>query len=50
MEMLSDYIMREEAERRMIDYDPKEAINQEEMMKSLGISPDELDDIEVEIE
>lgn len=50
MEMLSDYIMREEAERRMIDYDPKESINQEEMMKSLGISPDELDDIEVEIE
>ena len=50
MEMLSDYITREEAERRMIDYDPKESINQEEMMKSLGISPDELDDIEVEIE
>lgn len=50
MEMLSDYIMREEAEHRMIDYDPKESINQEEMMKSLGISPDELDDIEVEIE
>lgn len=50
MEMLSDYIMREKAERRMIDYDPKESINQEEMMKSLGISPDELDDIEVEIE
>ena len=50
MEMLSDYITREEAERRMIDYDPKESINQEEMMKSLGISPDELDDIEIEIE
>ena len=45
MEMLSDYITREEAERRMIDYDPKESINQEEMMKSLGISPDELDDM-----
>ena len=50
MEMLSDYITREEAERRMIDYDPKESINQEEMMKSLGITPDELDDIEVDIE
>ena len=50
MEMLSDYIMQEEAEARMSRYNPNESMTQEEMMKSLGISQDDLDDVDVEIE
>lgn len=50
MEMLSDYIMLEEAEGRMAHYDPKEAVSQKELMAELGISNTDLDDIEVAIE
>ena len=50
MEMLSDYIMREEAEHRMYDYDPAKSLTQEEMMKELGVAAADLDDIDVEIE
>ena len=50
MEMLSDYIMQEEAEERMAHYNPQEAVNHEELMASLGVTQDELDDVDVEIE
>ena len=50
MEMLSDYILLEEAENRMAHFDPKETISQTEMMESLGITDADLDEIEVEIE
>ena len=50
MEMLSDYIMREEAEHRMSDYDPAKSLTQEEMMKELGVAAADLDEIDVEIE
>ena len=50
MELLSDYVLLEEAEERMAHYDPKETLSQEEMMESLRISQDDLADIDVEIE
>ena len=50
MEMLSDYIMQEEAESRIAHYRPEESLSQEEMMRELDITEAELDGIEVEIE
>lgn len=50
MEMLSDYIMQEEAEERMAHYNPQETVSHEELMASLGVMQDELDDLDVEIE
>lgn len=48
MEMLSDYILQEEAERRLAG--SEETLSQNEVMKSLGITQAELDDADVEIE
>ncbi len=48
MEMLSDYILQEEAERRLAG--SEETLSQNEVMKSLGITQAELDDVDVEIE
>ena len=50
MEMVSDYLLQEEAENRMAHYDPSTSVSQEDLMKELGISETDLDDIEVEIE
>lgn len=50
MEMVSDYLLQEEAENRMAHYDLGTSLSQEDMMKELGISESDLDDIEVEIE
>lgn len=50
MEMLSDYIMQEEAEERMAHYDSQETVSQEEMMESLGLTQSDLDNVDVEIE
>lgn len=50
IEMLSDYILQEEAEIRMQHFDEKETISQEEMMESLGITEEDLEDVEVELE
>lgn len=50
MEMVSDYLLQEEAENRMAHYDPGTSLSQEDMMKELGIAESDLDDIEVEIE
>ncbi len=50
MEMLSDYIMQEEAEERMAHYHSQEALSQEEMMEALGLTQSDLDNVDVEIE
>lgn len=50
MEMLSDYIVQEEAEARMASFAAEETVSHEEMMKSLGITEDDLSDVDVEIE
>lgn len=50
MEMLSDYIMQEEANSRMAHFNPEETLSQEEVMESLGITDADLADVEVEIE
>ena len=50
MEMVSDYLLQEEAESRMAHYNPDESVSQEELMRELGVSAADLDEIEVEIE
>ncbi len=50
MEMLSDYILQEEAERRLASEESVETLSQDDVMQSLGITQDELDGIDVEIE
>lgn len=50
MEMLSDYVLLEEADRRMENYNPSENLTQEQMMQEFGIRQEELDEIDVELE
>ena len=49
-EDVSDYILLSEAEKRMADNDDSENIFHEQMLKELGITEKDLDDIDVEIE
>lgn len=44
MEMLSDYILQEEAERRLAGADSAETVSQSEVMESFGITQGELDE------
>lgn len=50
MELLSDQLLLQEAEIRMKNTDENEMLTQDEMMKELGISKDELADVEVDID
>ena len=50
MEMLSDFILREEAEIRMEQQDDSENRTQEQMMQEFGITQGELDAVDVELE
>lgn len=50
MEMLSDYILYTEAEPRMANNNPSENISHEDLLKELGITQDDLDGVDVEIE
>ena len=50
IEMLSDSLLLAEAEQRMAANDDTQNLSHEEMMQSLGITQDELDAIDVEIE
>lgn len=50
IEMLSDYLLLNEAEHRMVSNNDSENISHDEMMRKLGISREDLDTIEVEIE
>lgn len=50
MEMLSDFILEEEAGLRMADYDEDESLTHEQVMEKFGISRKDLEEIDVEIE
>ena len=50
VEMLSDYLLLTEADRRMAGNNDDENISHEEMMRRLGITREELDATDVEIE
>lgn len=50
MEMLSDYILQEEAEDRMERFEPGETMSRQEVMESFGITDADLSDVEAEIE
>ena len=50
IEMLSDYLLLTEAERRMAANNDAENISHEDMMRSLGITREEMDAVDVEIE
>lgn len=50
MELLSDQILLKEAETRMSNTDDSETLTQDEMMAELGISKEDLEDIDVEID
>lgn len=50
METLSDYMLYTETEKRMANNNPSENISHEDLMKELGITQDDLDGVDVEIE
>lgn len=50
IEALEDYALYFEAEKRMINSDKEGLLTQEQVMSELGITEDELKDVEVEIE
>ena len=50
MEMLSDYALFAEAEKRVAANDDAENLSHEEMMKELGLTDANLADVEVDIE
>ncbi|MDO4291973.1 MAG: type II toxin-antitoxin system Phd/YefM family antitoxin [Eubacteriales bacterium] len=50
MEMLSDYVLQEEAENRMAHSGQIETMSRNEVMKSLGITEDDLANVDVDIE
>lgn len=50
METLSDYVLQEEADKRMAHFDSEEVMTQAEIMEELGITEADLDSVEVEIE
>lgn len=50
IELLSDYLLLAEADRRMAANQDAENISHEDMMRSLGITREELDAVDVEIE
>ena len=50
MEMLSDFLLYSEAEKRTASNKDEENISHEAMMKELGISQESLDEVDVEIE
>ena len=50
MEMLSDSLLYTEAEKRMAANNDSENLSHEAVMKELGVTQEDLDDIDVEIE
>lgn len=50
MEMIENYYLLEEAEKRMRGAQESDFTSHDEIMKELGINKDELKDVEVEIE
>ena len=50
MELLSDHLLLQEAEKRMANADDNELLTQDEVMAELGITEEDLEDIDVEID
>lgn len=50
MEMLSDYMLYTESETRMANNNPNDNISHEALMEELGITQEDLDGVDVEIE
>ena len=50
IERLSDYLLLAEADRRMAVNQDAENISHEDMMRSLGVTREDLDAVDVEIE
>ncbi len=50
LERISDILLYNEAETRMSVNDDSENLSQQELMKALGITQEELDNIDVDIE
>ena len=50
MEMLSDSLLYTEAEKRMAANNDSENLSHEAVMKELGVTQEDLDDIDVEID
>lgn len=50
MELLSDYILLDEAKRRMSAFDGEGLASQEEVMRDFGITQADLDAVDVELE
>ena len=50
MEMVSDVLLYEEAEKRMAAHDPKKDISHADMLRELGLTEDDLSDVEADIE
>ena len=50
IERLSDYLLLAEADRRMAVNQDAENISHEDMMRSLGVTREDLDTVDVEIE
>ena len=50
IEQISDKILFEEAERRMANWDSSTDVSREDVLKDLGITEEELDDIDVDID
>lgn len=50
MELLSDFILQEEAEKRMKDFAPEDAVSHRDVLNSLGISEADLAGVDVDIE
>ncbi|MGN0182587.1 MAG: type II toxin-antitoxin system Phd/YefM family antitoxin [Candidatus Ornithomonoglobus sp.] len=50
MEMLSDYLLLAEAEKRMENNNASENIRHEDLLREIGVTEEELAEIDVEIE
>ena len=50
MDMLSDYLLLSEANRRMSVNNEAENVSQDEVLRSFGLTEEDLEDVEVEIE
>lgn len=50
MEMLSDYVLLTEAQERLAKAEENESISHAEMLKELGLTEDDLADVDVDIE
>ncbi|HIS67281.1 MAG TPA: type II toxin-antitoxin system Phd/YefM family antitoxin [Candidatus Scatomorpha merdipullorum] len=50
MELLSDYILLDEAERRMAGFDAGKTVSQAEVMREFGLTQADLDGVDVELE